>query len=277
MTPSINEILKVLTMIKSNPSERFESELIEFKEYRDETALHNKSQEIATELSAFANFQGGVLIVGVKDSNNVKSANWTSQLVGFEKVDELETSKRIQGNLVPAIELTVQNLEFENRNYLAIYIKKENGTLVMTAGGKCYIRSRRDSRPMTPLEVEKKIKSFSTYDWSSDILEQEDIEQSLDSDGIEEALDEYSNLRNIGDSKIPIDCFLESIGATINGKLTKGGLLFFGKKEAIQRCIGNIEYRFSQILGSKLIVNEIWSGSLWSAISKFRRCFEKTC
>ena len=270
-----DEISSILENVKSSPSERYESETIEFKEYRDKGALFNSSQEVATELSALANLFGGSLIVGVKDSNNVRGENWSSQLVGFERVDEFEVARRIEGNLRPAVDLNVQNFLFEGKNYLIISIEKDDGTLVMTAGGKCYIRSGRDSIPMTPDVVARKIKSLSTYDWSSDVLESVNIDEALDEDTLEEAINEFCSLRGLGSPKPPKDYFLESIGVTVNGKLTKGGLLFLGNASIISDVIGSIEYRFSKIEGSDIPLNEVWTGSIWGAIAKIRLLFEQ--
>jgi len=52
-------ILPILAALKDTPSERLESDSIEFKEYRSENALHN-AKDLAEEISALANRQGGM-------------------------------------------------------------------------------------------------------------------------------------------------------------------------------------------------------------------------
>ena len=154
----IDEIDRILECIKSDPSESYESETVEFKAYSTETAFHNKSKDVVAEISAMANKSGGVLVIGIKDSNNVVAENWMSQLVGFQKVDCLEIKKRVQGNLNPKVNLEVLNHSFEGNNFLLIGVDKYVDGLVMTSGGNCYVLSGRDSIPMTPLDVENKIK-----------------------------------------------------------------------------------------------------------------------
>ena len=264
------KVNEILGSIKNNPSETYESETVEFKEYGSKKAFYNKSQDIVAELSAFANRSGGLLIVGVKDSSNVVNMDWPSQLVGFEELDCLEVNKRIRGNLNPAITLDTLNYEFEGNNFLLIKVAKSNCGLVMTASGKCYMRSGRDSNPMTPQEVGNKIKSSNGYDWSSEIISV-DVEDALDDQQIEEVMIEYKSLNSFGESTIPQEHFLEKIGVTSCGQLTKGGLLFLGKPHVIRELVGNIEYRFSKREGGgELPINEVWSGSIWAAITRIR-------
>lgn len=267
---NLDKVNEILESLKNKPSEDYESETLEFKGYESKKAFYNKSQEIAVELSAFANKSGGCLIVGVKDSNNVDNMDWSSQLVGFERLDCLEVNKRIRGNLIPAIPLDVLNHEFEGDNYLLIKVAKSNYGLVMTANGKCYTRSGRDSNPMTPQEVGAKVKTSNGYDWSSEIISV-DIEDALDDQQIEEVMIEYKNLNSFSEASLPQQHFFEKIGITSCGQLTKGGLLFLGKPQVIRAHIGNIEYRFSKIeAGGKLPINEVWSGSIWMAITRIR-------
>jgi ATP-dependent DNA helicase RecG len=262
----VNEILE---SIKTEPSEAYESETVEFKLYESKSAFYNKSQDIAAELSAFANRLGGLLVVGVKDSSNVNNMDWSSQLAGFEALDCYEVDKRIRGNLKPAITLETVNHEFEGKNYLLIQVAKSNCGLVMTASGKCYIRAGRDSNPMTPQEVETNIKSSNSYDWSSEIIEAIDVKDALDDHQVEEAMIEYKSINGFGESSIPQEHFLEKIGVTSRGKLTKSGLLFLGKSEVLRSLIGNIEYRFSKReRGGALPINKVWSSSIWEAITR---------
>lgn len=265
---NLEEVNELLFSLKDNPSESYESETVEFKGYRNKKAFFHKSREVVSELTAFANKSGGLLIVGVMDSANVKDMDWQSQLMGFDEVDCLEVSKRIRGHLNPMIPVDVMNHSFEERNYLLIQVKKYSNGLVMTVGGKCFMRSGRDSNPMNPKEVENKVKYSNGYDWTSDIVDI-DVEDALDDIQIEEVMTEYKSLKKLGESAIPQTHFLEKIGITAGGLLTRGGLLFLGKSQYIKEHVGNIEYRFSKREGGgALPINEVWSGSVWAAITR---------
>ena len=170
-----SKIHSILQDVKSNPSSKIESETIEFKCYRDERALHN-SKDLTEELSALANKKGGVVIVGVRDDSDMSNDDWPEQLVGIDQIDTLQTKERIQGRLQPNIDIVVQNITYEGKNFAVIQIPSLNNTLISTSSGKTCIRDGRSSRPMTPAEIEAAVKSLSAYDWSSEFL---DIEPSF--------------------------------------------------------------------------------------------------
>jgi len=268
---STADVLTILSRVKSEPSDKIESETIEFKEFSSESSLHG-SKELAEEICAFANCQGGVLIVGVKDTSNLQSKDWNEQLVGFQEVDTTETEKRINGKLQSLVNLRIENINFEGKNYVAMYVIHNLESLVTTTSGKVCIREGRDSRPMTPEEVERAVKSLQNYDWSADILQRIEL-SALDETHVNEAFSMYKSLMKQEATPSKED-FLESIGVTHNGMLTKGGLLFLGKQNIIRNQLGDYEYRFSWKEGTDLKINEVWSGNIWNSLSKAKLLFE---
>jgi len=269
-------IEKILKAIETEPCERYESENLDFKGYFDSKHLFSRGTDIAKGICAMANKNGGSIVVGVKDSSEISGGRWAEQLVGIEIMDCLEVEKRIGGNLSPAINLQVNNLSYNGNNYLTISCKPNDEGLVMTSSGRCYIRTGRDSVPMTPDQVAEKVKSARGYDWSSEVFQNIEVDDALDDDQVEQALLQYHELKQLGDDRLPREFFLESIGVTQNGLLTKGGLLFLGHKDIIESEIGHIEYRFSRSQGGgRLSINEVWSGSIWSAVYKIRALLKK--
>ncbi len=269
---STADVLTILSKVKSGPSDKIESETIEFKEFVSESSLYG-SKELAEEICALANCQGGVLIVGVRDGSNLQGNDWKEQLVGFKEVDTSETEKRINGKLQNLVTLRVENINFENKNYVAMYVIHNWESLVTTTSGKVCIREGRDSRPMTPEEVERAVKSLQNYDWSSDVLQRAEL-SALDEEHVNEAFDMYTSLMKQEAAPSKED-FLESVGITHNGILTKGGLLFLGEKDAIRNYLGDYEYRFSWKEGTNLRINEVWSGNIWDSINKAKSLFDK--
>jgi len=269
---STADVLTILSKVKLNPSGKIESETIEFKEFDSEYSLHN-SKSLTEELCAFANHRGGMLIVGVKDSSNLEGADWKIQLSGFQNVDICETEKRINGKLQNLVNLRVENVKFEEKNYVAIYVLRNLESLVTTTSGKICIREGRESRPMTPEEVERAIKSLQNYDWSADSLQQIELSELKDKH-VNEAFGNYTSLMK-QESNPSIEDFLESTGVTCDGILTKGGLLFLGKEDAIRKYLGDFEYRFSWKEGTELKINEVWSGNIWHSINKAKEIFNR--
>lgn len=126
------EIRQILHKAKSCPSEELESESIEFKGYANANALYN-SKELAEELSALANLEGGAVIIGVRDNNDVQHNQWEDQLRGISDVDILEAKERIAGKLRPSVGLEVTNLNYDGKIYVIVQIAKSHETLVSTA------------------------------------------------------------------------------------------------------------------------------------------------
>jgi len=80
--------------LKVTPSEDYESDILEFKRYKDSTALFG-SKDLCDEICALANSYGGKIIIGIKDSGEMKDGDYTQQLCGFEKIDLHVAKERI--------------------------------------------------------------------------------------------------------------------------------------------------------------------------------------
>lgn len=264
-------IINLLKHVKTVASEEVESETIEFKAYRDERSLHN-SKDLAEEISALANLKGGVIIIGVKDSSDVQSGDWLTQMVGIHPVDETATQERLKGKLQPRINLEVSNLGFEGKNYVVVDVPHRSDSMVSTTSGKTCLREGRSSRPMLPDEIEHAVKSLTSYDWSAEPLD--GLPSSvIDTTALKEAREDFCNRRGLA-TPLKDSAFLEAIGATKNGILTKSGLIFLGREDAIRTHLGDFEYRFSWKTNTgKLLANEVWSDCLWHTIKRAKHHF----
>jgi len=264
-------IIRIFDQVSTAPSEAIESDTIEFKNYQSEDALHN-SKDLAVEISALANHKGGQIIVGVKDSAGVAHKQWKDQLIGFDRVDLHTTRERIRGKLKPFLEIELQEIDYLGKNYLVINVPQKRDSLVATSSGKVCIRDGKSSRPMTPEEIEHAVKNLHDYDWSSEILDIKGAE-ALNEKAVEEALLDFLKRRGI--RELDRAHFLEAIGATKNGYLTKSGLLFLGKTEMIQNHLGRYEYRFSRkTQAGRLLINDIWEDCLWETIKRGETNFD---
>ena len=271
-----DSIREIIATCKVTPSESIESEEIEFKQYRDIQALNN-AKDLAEEVSALSNFRGGIIIIGIKDSSNVINQNWLSQLVGFEQGDVIEIEQRLKGKLKPSVEICAEYVDFESKFYLIIHVPHRRDSLITTSSGKVCIRDGRSSRPMEPNEIEQAAKNLQNYDWSADLLDL-DVNTCLEPVALEEAYEDYCSRKKYPVESRPDKCaFLEAIGATNNGFLTKAGLLFLGKWKFIRQWLGAYEYRFScKTRSEKLLINEVWEECIWRSIKlakdKFNAC-----
>ena len=264
----------IFRSIKKQPSEPFESEKIEFKNYSSQKSLIGDN-ELVKEISAFANHKGGTIIVGVIDSSDIKNNEWEKQLNGFFCDDYDETKERLRGKIEPRHEIEVEEHQFEGKYYTLIHVPKSYNYLVGTSSGKFCKRDGKSSIPMTSLEIEVAVKNLHNFDWTAELIENRNFLSLLDLDSIEETKRTYCDKRNLPNS-LPTLKFLESLGATKNGLLTRGGLLFLGKTDSIIEHLGQYEYRFSRkSKGGRLLLNEVWSDNIWNSIKRSKRYFQK--
>jgi predicted HTH transcriptional regulator len=256
------------------PSDEIESESLEFKGYRSEQALHN-SRELAEEISALANKVGGCIIIGVRSGTEVAHGQWENQLAGIAGADPVSIQERVLGRVQPRIGLVVRIVDFDGKEYIVIEVPHRPDTFVSTASGKTCIREGRSSRPMTPREIESVVKALSTYDWTAEELDADAL-SLLDSDALNGALEDFRRRREM-EFVLEPRSYLESVGATHNGRLTHSGLLFLGRADAIRELIGEHEFRFSwKTRTAGLIINDVWTGCLWNAIGRAHSHFQ-TC
>jgi ATP-dependent DNA helicase RecG len=268
-------ISEILNAVKREPSEKLESETLEFKNYASENALHN-SKELAEEIAALANTHGGQIIIGVVDSSNIMQNRWLDQLKGFLTID-LDTAKeRILGKIKPKIGIKVIEFPFEGKDYLVIQVPKVIHSVVTTSSGKIYIREGKSSIPASPEQVQALVKNLQSYDWSGEEngFPAQDV---LNFDAVYHAKVDFCARRGIEMSSLSDANFLESIGATKNGLLNNSGLLFLGKRESIKNRLGLFEYRFSwKTADGELKINDVWDDCVWNSVIRAKGHF-KNC
>ncbi len=267
-----DQVIALLAQAEHTPSDSLETDTVEFKHYASENALHN-AKDLPEEISALSNHKGGLIIIGVRDSSNVSQGSWNDQLTGFSPVDVHTTRERLRGKLKPFLDIELEQIDHEGKNYLVVQVPHKRDSLVATASGKVCIRDGKSSRPMTPDEIKKAVKNLQDYDWSAELLELTP-DSSLNEPSVVEALTDFCQRREI--EQLDRSGFLEAIGATENGMLTKSGLLFLGKSDIIHDQLGVFEYRFSRKTSDgRLLLNEIWQDCLWETIKRSKAHFDQ--
>lgn len=260
--------------LENQPSESFESETLEFKNYKDENALFN-AKDLSDEICAFANKKGGRIIIGVKDDSDIKNLNYIEQLNGFEIIDLDIAKERLNGRLKPKIDITLEYFQFEKKNYLIINVPNINHTIVSTSSGKVYIREGKSSVPAEPYQIQELVTNLQSYDWSNQEINLENPLDVLNDLSVKEAKEDFCIRRKIQIDSLTDEAFLESIGGTRNGVLNYSGLLFLGKVSEIEKYLGNYEFRFSWRTSSgQLKINDVWNDCIWNNIKRAKDHFD---
>ena len=125
---SIEEIIRIIRT--------GESETIEFKT--------NVSRDIAAEICAFANTEGGTILIGVDDEGN---------LAGCRKDAEQEISDKVQA-VVPAPQIKISSVSIEKKRVVVVTIDKSSR--FHSVGNIAYIRIGKNKRPLSIEEVTEK-------------------------------------------------------------------------------------------------------------------------
>ncbi|MEM3484445.1 MAG: ATP-binding protein [Candidatus Methanomethyliaceae archaeon] len=131
-------------ILESNcPAEDLEGETVEFKTH---LTLDEKFLNLVV---AFANQQGGIILIGVDGRKQAKEA-----LLGI-KADECnceDIKSYVWRNTVPNLSVDVQILSFQGLHFLEIQVPKKEKP-VATSSGTCKIRKGRQIHPYFPTIV----------------------------------------------------------------------------------------------------------------------------
>lgn len=112
---------------------------VEFKEE------HVKSMGLAREAVAFANSVGGVILIGISDSGEIKG-------VGRKDMEEWVVNV-CRENCYPSLSPIYEKVNVDGINIAAITIPKREGVVHRTSDGHYYIRAGSTVRDATPEEL----------------------------------------------------------------------------------------------------------------------------
>lgn len=189
---------------------------------------------LAVEIGAFANSDGGYLIIGVRN---------TGEIVGLskEEVDSINqwisnaTSQKIE----PPLFVKTQIIECEGKRVLVITIPRGLNKPYAVNKTEFWVKNGADKRRATREELFRLLQASNTL--FADEMETEALVEDFDIDYFKryynETKKEYEkNLEKLG---IPLVSLLENIKLIKNNRLTLAGLLIFGKNpESIKPQFG---------------------------------------
>jgi ATP-dependent DNA helicase RecG len=194
---NINEILKGT-----------ENTTVEFKEKINESIFKT--------ISAFANKDGGIIYIGISDKKEIKGLEYTNSLLG-------DLTNKIVNML--GIHPQIDCIKINKKDVLQIKVKKS--TLPVSYKGKYYTRVGNTTREMQGEELRSFFIKGTNWDGLTGNYSLDEIDPEAVRKFIRMAVG--SGRLRTEDEKEDIKTILKKLKLIINGKLTNGAIMLFGK------------------------------------------------
>ena len=226
----------LLTLIRDG-----ESENVEFK--------REPSRTFHREIAAFANTEGGYIIIGVDDDGNI---------IGTDVKAALEMVTSALSAIIPPPQIAIRKPSINGRNLLVIEVQK--GASLCSVGGVVYIRVGTGIRPLSIQEILMLSAELGIITWDGAPAIALTEANSLYIDWFFEAI-KQSRGKAIADEDR--DRYLRSTGATKDGMLTNAGILFFTDAG---RYIPHARIRLIRMAGGEPVWSREFEGPAWQVI-----------
>ena len=189
-----------------------ESETLELKESFSNEALES--------IGAFANAQGGTLLIGVGNNGKV-----TGITIGANTLEE--SAEKIQAKTQPRV-LTSMTVEEHDRKTVGV-IKVERSDAAVSVDGRFFKRVGRTNQIMSYQEIAYRVVASSNTSWDSQIEERAEIDD-LDEQLVKQFIEDLNRKgrRRVPDSHNWQEA-LEKLELLKDRKPTRASVLLFGK------------------------------------------------
>jgi len=232
------DVNKLITLIKEGENER-----IEFKT--------RAQKDIAKEICALTNANGGYILVGVNDEGKI---------VGCDPKRDLEVISSTVQAITPPVKIKTKIVEVGDKNVLVVEVPKSE--TLCSIGGVAYIRIGSGIRPLSIQEVLMLSSELGVLTW--------DEFPALE---LSEMVDEYvkwffSSMEKARGRKIKREDwlrYLRSAKAIKGDKLTNTGVLFFTNA---QNYIPHSGCRIVKIVNDEPVWSKEFTGPVWKIIDE---------
>ena len=230
-----------------------ENATTEFKE--------NFDQETIETAAAFANSNGGVILIGVSDTGEIQGIT-----IGKETLRNW--SNRIAQATEPRVVLEIESVDIGGKSVLLIRIS-ESSLKPVSVKGVCYKRVGNSNRVMSPQEIAQMHLRTTGQSWDQLLVTHAGIDD-IDQKKVEWYLTRREMTRNVAK---PQDMSQTALLKNIDGLSdedipTYAGILFFGKYP--QRFFQNAQLRVVRFKGISVthpVINRLdCSGALWEMV-----------
>lgn len=207
------DALELLDLIQKG-----ESSVVQFK------VRINDAYKIGTEMVAFSNTKGGLIVIGVDDK--------TGEINGLSFEEIAVTNQLLANaasdNVKPQIFIETETVEVENKNVIVATIVDGLSKPHTDNKGIIWLKNGSDKRKVVAREEMARLLQS-----SGNLFADETIVSGTTTNDIDDVLFtqvlEKKHEKSIEEIGLPISQLLSNNGMLKNGNLTLGGLLLFGK------------------------------------------------
>ena len=202
-----------------------------------------KPSQLAEDISAFANAEGGAIIIGINDNGELDGINNLST----DKLNNLIDAPRSACKPMPKYDyefMPIVNKEGKEDRLLLLHIQSAHKVIIRTTKDDTFLRIGDRSVPMKgdnlrQLEYQKQLQKFEEE--LCDYASVADLDQDL--------ITQYKE--SIDASSIPTEQVLEARGMIRQGKLTHAAVLLFAKN--VRQFYQNCRVRFIRYEGDSAL------------------------
>ena len=248
-------IHSITQLVLSNALDRvtaneMEAQDLDFKEwsYRAKgfkTQLKDNLKKMLQMAVCMANGGGGHVVFGIADSKKGREES----IIGVPtNLDKNKIANYIYQKTEPRIQvkITEVNVPYGTKKVLIISMTGETPPYTQS-DGRGSVRQGTDCLPLTGTIRRQMIQRQTHFDYTNELLEG-DWKQYISAAALEyvrENMQKESGPQDLIDQSDY--SLLQTIGAIRNEKLTRGGLLLFGKAEEIRRCIPTHQWAYRKM------------------------------
>lgn len=193
-------------------------------QYLDRKSARKKPQELLKHLIAFANADGGQLVIGIEDEKqgNIITGFKDGQAYPVEDFKKIDREMRETPLDLSFEEIPVVNYKGENDLILVISVELSSNRVIAASNDEVYLRQGDES-----VKLSYEQRTHLAYDKGQRFFEDEVIPDATLEDIDTRLVQDFKNCFDI--SERSIEEILKARRFLVNGKLTKAAILLFGK------------------------------------------------
>jgi len=220
--------------------------------------IFNSSDAMAAEIGAFANTEGGRIIIGVSDNGDIK---------GLAKEDIARLNQMISNvctqKIEPSISVTTENIKCKDKVVMVITVPMGSNKFYISNGSDIWVKVGADKRRAKREELKRLLQESAHLYADEQIVEGtsiKDLDMELVRDFLENKIREKLDKINM-----PVEKILHNMKIMNHDLCTLAGLVLFGKKSYFrisQFYIAAVSWYGNDIAGTEYRESEDIHGNI---------------